>query len=87
MHYLDVRAVWSPGGREYRLESLFWGFSDTIQTKRREVDHEPTYSALWVARVHFLLEISRRASAYHDVPEDLPGEFITLRTPLPYDIQ
>jgi hypothetical protein len=29
-------------------ESLFWGVSDTIQTKRRKVDHEPAYSALWV---------------------------------------
>ena len=37
-------------------ESLFWGVSDAIQTKRREVDHEPAYSALWM---HLLLEILR----------------------------
>jgi len=35
-------------------ESLFWGVSDAIQAKRREVDHEPAYSALWM---HLLLEI------------------------------
>lgn len=37
-------------------ESLFWGVSDAIQAKRREVDHEPAYSALWM---HLLLEILR----------------------------
>ena len=37
-------------------ESLFWGVSDAIQTKRREADHEPAYSALWM---HLLLEILR----------------------------
>ena len=37
-------------------ESLFWGVSDAIQTKRREADHEPQYSALWM---HLLLEILR----------------------------
>ncbi|KAI0280939.1 hypothetical protein BGY98DRAFT_961421, partial [Russula aff. rugulosa BPL654] len=31
-------------------ESLFWGVSDTIQTKRRKVDYETAYSALWVHR-------------------------------------
>jgi hypothetical protein len=35
-------------------ESLFWGVSDAIQAKRREADHEPTYSALWM---HLFLEI------------------------------
>jgi len=37
-------------------ESLFWGVSDAIQAKRREADHEPAYSALWM---HLLLEILR----------------------------
>ncbi|KAI9452204.1 hypothetical protein F5148DRAFT_1237059 [Russula earlei] len=37
-------------------ESLFWGVSDAIQAKRREADHEPEYSALWM---HLLLEILR----------------------------
>ena len=37
-------------------ESPFWGVSDTIQTKRREVDHEPAYSTLWV---HLCFEILR----------------------------
>ena len=36
--------------------SPFWGVSDAIQTKRREVDHEPAYSALWM---HLLLDILR----------------------------
>jgi hypothetical protein len=37
-------------------ESLFWGVSDAIQAKRREADHEPAYSVLWM---HLLLEILR----------------------------
>jgi len=37
-------------------ESLFWGVSDAIQAKRREADHGPAYSALWM---HLLLEILR----------------------------
>lgn len=40
-------------------ESLFWGVSDAIQAKRREADHEPAYSALWM---HLLLEILRLCS-------------------------
>jgi hypothetical protein len=35
-------------------ESLFWGVSGAIQAMRREADHEPGYSALWM---HLLLEI------------------------------
>ena len=35
-------------------ESPFWGISDAIQMKRREVDHEPAYSMLWV---HLRFEI------------------------------
>lgn len=29
-------------------ESLLWGVSDSIQTKRKDVDTEPEYSALWM---------------------------------------
>jgi hypothetical protein len=37
-------------------ESLFWGISDAILTKWREVDHVLAYSALWM---HLLLDILR----------------------------
>ena len=37
-------------------ENLLWSVSDAIQAKRREADHEPAYSALWM---HLLLEILR----------------------------
>jgi hypothetical protein len=30
------------------VESLFWGVSDTVQVKRHELDHKPTYGALWM---------------------------------------
>ncbi|KAH7907589.1 hypothetical protein BJ138DRAFT_1137471 [Hygrophoropsis aurantiaca] len=35
-------------------ESLLWGVSDSIQAKRRDVDEEPEYSALWMC---LLLEV------------------------------
>lgn len=35
-------------------ESLLWGVSDSIQSKRKEVENEPEYSALWM---FLLLEI------------------------------
>jgi hypothetical protein len=37
-------------------ESLFWGVSDAMQTKRQEVDHELVYGAL---RTYPLLEVLR----------------------------
>jgi hypothetical protein len=35
-------------------ESLLWGMSDAIQSKRKEADKEPEYSALWMS---LLLEV------------------------------
>src|SRR5260221_8378315 len=61
-------------------ESLFWGVSDAIQAKRREADHEPAYSALWM---HLLLEILRLCA--DALPEVRMGAIQTLfRTLQPY---
>ncbi|OCH93573.1 hypothetical protein OBBRIDRAFT_885401 [Obba rivulosa] len=37
-------------------ESLLWGVSDSIQAKRKDVEKEPEYSALWM---YLLLEVLR----------------------------
>ena len=44
---IHMFAVWSAGDTNIDLtkaESLLWDVSDTIQTKRRAVDHESVYA-------------------------------------------